>query len=131
MKIKQIFHHYSKWEDWKAGMWRKESKENEEIYLGKAIPLISDHLLYGSWMMRVIEEWPFACEQNLTERGLNRRAWIGHAAVCLAINCPEYITRMAWWHLTEEQQKEANKQADLAIKEWETRHINKISNKTN
>ena len=31
MKVKQIYHPYWKWEDYLNGMWRKETKEYEEI----------------------------------------------------------------------------------------------------
>jgi hypothetical protein len=55
----------------------------------------------------------------LTDISQNRRAWIGHAACCMAIKCPEYITRSAWGYLTKEQQDLANAEADRAIAWWE------------
>jgi hypothetical protein len=69
--------------------------------------------------MKAIELWPIACEHNLTDDTQNRRAWIGHAACQMAINCPEYITRSAWGYLTREQQGKANAMADKAIARWE------------
>lgn len=109
-------------------MWRKETKENEETFLKKAVDFTGNHKLYGSWMMKVVKEWPMACEHNLSDTGLNRRAWVGHAAVCLAFRCPEYITRAAWRKLTKEQQDKANAQADKAIKQWEQNYLlNKVS----
>jgi hypothetical protein len=120
--LKRLFHHYEKWEDFKNGMWRRESKQNETDYLNRAIEFTGDHQLYGSWMLRVIEEWPISCENNLTFMGMNRRAWVGHAAACMAINSPEYITRAAWGRLTKDQQDLANKQADKAIRIWEQKN---------
>jgi hypothetical protein len=117
--MKRIYHHYEKWEDYLNGMWREVLKDEEEYYLTQAIEFTGNANLYGSWMLKVIEYWPFACEHNLTCTGMNRQAWIGHAAVSLAIDCPEYITRMAWWKLTEQQQIDANKKADEAIELWE------------
>jgi len=67
----------------------------------------------------VVKEWPNACEQNLTNTNINRRAWVGHAACCLAFGCPEYITREAWGFLSDKQRDDANKQADYAIMIWE------------
>lgn len=87
--------------------------------LYNAIEFTGNAPLYGSFMRRVVREWPVSCEQNMTDIGINRKAWVGHAAACLAINSPEYVTRMAWAHLTNEQQRAANRQAQDAIDEWE------------
>lgn len=120
--MEQIYHHYSKWEDYNAGMWRKTSKDDERKYLEDAISFTGDAELYGEWMLKVIDEWPVACEHNLSDVGQNRKAWIGHAACCLAIGCPESITRQAWGYLTREQQDRANNMADIAIKQWEQKN---------
>lgn len=87
--------------------------------LERAIEFTGNHVLYGAWMMRVIAEWPISCEHNLTDVSQNRRAWVGHAAVCLAIGIPEDVVREAWGSLTDEQRRLANLQADKAIKAWE------------
>lgn len=117
--MKRIYHNYLKWEEHHAGMWGKVSKEIADTMLIKAIEFTGDDQLYGSFMMRVINEWPVSCEHNLTDRSMNRQAWIGHAACCLALGIPEHITRLAWHHLTQEQQDKANNQATKAILAWE------------
>lgn len=126
--MKQIYHHYTNWEEWENGMWRKVSNEEHDIYLKKAIKFTGNAKLYGNFMMKVIEQWPISCEQNLTNISINRQAWIGHAACCIAINCPENITREAWWHLSERQQNEANRKADFAIKTWENKYLKNKDN---
>jgi hypothetical protein len=103
-------------------MWRKVSSADEESMLKQAIDFTGNATLYGLWMKKVVDSWPTACEHNLTDTTQNRRAWIGHAAVCLAWGCPEYITRMAWGYLTKKQQDEANDMADMAITIWEQKH---------
>lgn len=120
--MKRIYHHYLKWEEHIFGMWIKVSKAQEIKLLKKAIKFTGDHKLYGSFMKRIIKEWPISCEQNLSHRTMNRQAWIGHAATCLAIKCPEYITRLAWHNLSQNQQDLANGQADKAIALWEKRY---------
>jgi hypothetical protein len=107
-------------------MWRKASIREEQELLARAIAFTGDAALYGSYMRRVIREWPISCEQNMTDISINRKAWVGHAATCMAINCPEYITRMAWAHLSDEQQRDANKQAQNAIDEWEATYANNL-----
>jgi hypothetical protein len=126
MNIKQIYHNYTLWEDYLNGMWRKVSKIEECEYLKRAIEFTGNHELYGHYMIEVVNNWRYSCEHNLTDKSINRRAWIGHAACCLAFNCPEYITRMAWHNLTVEQQDMANAQADSAIKLWENNFIERL-----
>jgi hypothetical protein len=119
-KIKQIYHPYWLWEDYLNGMWRKETKEYDILNLPHAIEFTGNHILYGNAMIRVINEWQVSCEHNLTDFSQNRNAWIGHAACCIEKGYPEYLVRQAWHYLTEEQQKLANNQADIAIKKWLT-----------
>ena len=118
----RIYHHYLKWEDFQAGMWRTIPASEHEAMLAKAIEFTGNAELYGSFMMRVVAEWPISCEQNLTNEGMNRKAWVGHAATSMAINCPEYITREAWGHLTDQQRDEANAKAQEAIDTWVEQH---------
>jgi hypothetical protein len=124
--MKRIYHPYWNWEDFKAGMWCNISKEEETIYLQKAINFTGNADLYGEWMLKVIEQWPIACEHNLSCTTMNRQAFIGHAACCLAIGCPEHITRLAWHQLTQDQQDRANIKADYAIKMWEEKYIENV-----
>lgn len=112
-----IWHPYWAWEELKFNMYGKVDNKNE--WLEKAIEFTGDHVLYGKWMIKVANDWKYSCEHNLTKTNTNRRAWIGHAAVAFAIQCPEDIVREAWGYLTEKQQKLANEQADIAIKHWE------------
>lgn len=120
--MKRIFHSYLVWEDYVAGMWRVASKPERDELLPKAIAFTGDANLYGSFMLKVLDHYPLACEHNLSDRSQNRRAWIGHAAACFAIHCPEDVTRAAWGHLTAKQQYEADKKADEAIHTWEARY---------
>jgi hypothetical protein len=124
--MKRVYHPYNEWEEYHAGMWRDVSKTEEERFLKEAIEFTGDYKLYGSWMLKVVDEWPKSCEHNLSSTGMNRQAWIGHAACCLAIGCPEHITRHAWHVLTQDQQDKANLKADEAIALWESRYNEKV-----
>ena len=123
--MNRIYHPYTSWEEYKFGMWRKVERYQEEEFFVKAVDFTGDAKLYGSWMLKVLDQWPVSCEQNLTTGGMNRRAWVGHAAACIAIECPEYITRLAWGYLSKQQQDDANAQADMAIQLWESNYKNK------
>lgn len=113
--MKQIFHHYNLWEDWKAGMWGRDDR------LQEAIDFTGDHERYGQAMKEVTEHWKYACEHNLSNQTINRRAWIGHAAVCFKLGICESTTRQAWAHLNDRQRYLANLQADKNILAWEQR----------
>jgi hypothetical protein len=117
MSIKPQYHPYWLWEEIQFNMWG--SVTDRDSFLAKAIEFTGDHLLYGSFMGRVIREWKYSCEHNLSQRSQNRQAWLGHAACALGMECPEDIVREAWWKLTDEQRQLANNQADRYIKEWE------------
>jgi hypothetical protein len=76
--MNRIYHPFTVWEEYHAGMWRNVNKTEEEHYLKEAIEFTGDHELYGSWMLNVLESWPKSCEHNLSDTTINRRAWIGH-----------------------------------------------------
>lgn len=117
MKFKRVYIPLEKWEEVNANMWGKV--RDRKAYLNRAIDFTSNHQLYGHYMLKVINTWPNSCENALTDYSLNRKAWVGHAACAMALNCPEDITREAWRHLTNEQQFLANNQAANAIQKWE------------
>jgi len=116
-QLKRVYHDYRLWEEIAHNMWGEAT--DPKYALEQAIAFTTDHKLYGSHMMRVVKEWPISCENALTDRLINRKAWVGHAAVALALNIPEDITRKAWGYLTDEQRFLANKEAERAIAAWE------------
>ena len=111
----EIWHPWWLLEEVKHNMWGDVSHRKTWVQL--AATFTGDAALYGEWMRRVVSEWKYSCEHNLTKPG-DKRPWIGHAAVALAIGCPEDIVRQAWALLTQEQQEQANKEAQMAINEW-------------
>ena len=123
--MNKIWHPYTAWEDFKHGMWRTISGSERSKAIKRAVEFTGDAKLYGSFMNRVIVEWPTACEHHLSDTGSNRKAWIGHAATCLAIQAPEDVTRAAWGYLNQQQQDDANNEAEMAILTWERSHAAK------
>ena len=102
-------------------MWGQVT--DKKLSMEQAVEFTGKAALYGSYMRRVTTEWPISCENALTDSFINRRAWLGHAAVALALRIPEDITRAAWGFLNHEQQLLANKEADAAIQAWEHAYI--------
>ena len=122
--MKQIYHPYTLWEDWKAGMWRKESKEYEIANLPAIIRFTGNHKSYGKYMNLVVNKWFYSCEHNLSNPSINKKAWLGHAACALYKSYPEYLVRQAWGHLTDKQRDLANQQAHNAIETWKKKYEN-------
>jgi hypothetical protein len=119
-RFPRVYHPFTEWEEVKYNMWGNVS--DKKAMTRWAFDFTSDYKLYGSFMFKVVDEWPISCENALTDYFLNRRAWIGHAACALANRCPEDIVRLVWGYLTDEQQFLANEEANRAIRTWEQRY---------
>lgn len=115
----EIWHPYWNLEEVRHNMWGSVS--HRKTWLQIAIAFTGNPHLYGEWMIKVAEKWKHSCEHNLTKSG-DKRPWIGHAAVALALGCPEDVVREAWGHLNEEQQILANAKAAEAIEYWREKH---------
>lgn len=115
----EIWHPWWLLEEVPSNMWGNVSHRKTWLEIAKSFT--GNHELYGEWMRKVADEWKHSCEHNLTKIG-DKRPWIGHAAVALALKCPEDIVREAWGHLTTEQQDLANKQATEAIEYWRSKN---------
>jgi len=99
-------------------MWRQVDGDTEARLLKRAIEFTGNNEVYGAAMLKVIFAWPKTMVNSLTNSSINKRAFVGHCAVCYELKIPEYITRMAWKILSEQQRIDANLQADNAIKKW-------------
>lgn len=113
----QVFHPYTAWEDWQAGMWQAPTDVTDEMM--QAAHILSDPAVFLSAARAMLVDWTCAAEQNLTDMQQNRRAWVGQATCCHLAGITEQATRQAWWTLTVDEQYAANQIADQAIVEWE------------
>jgi hypothetical protein len=120
----QVYHPYWKWECYKNGMWLKSSDYDNQ--LKEAIKFTGNHILYGNAMNEVIYSWRYTIEHHLSNKSINRRAFIGHCAVFYKKLIPEYIVRDAWKHLSDKQRTLADNEAEKAIKEWELWYTKKL-----
>jgi hypothetical protein len=116
--MKRIYHPHTKWEDHQAGMYAMTCLNSHEA-VRQCVKLLSNPYLLEPVMRSCAFRWVHSAQVNMTNPGRNRQAWLGQAACCYANGSPEYITKMAWRELTDEQRKAANDVADKIIKEWE------------
>jgi hypothetical protein len=110
----QVYIPYWEWEDWHAGMWA-----NKDINrLQEAIDFTGDHVRYGAAMQEVIDAWPRTMLNSLTNQSINKRAFLGHCAVCFKTGISEATTRAAWKQLSDQQRSDADAVAQKTINEW-------------
>jgi hypothetical protein len=114
----RIFHTYDKWECHKAGFYATTlpgiSKEEAEA---KYAEFLSDNAAFGSALERVTSEWKHSCEHYLTNKAMNRIAWLGQASVCLALGIPSTF-RGGFNLLAPDKQESANQLALLYLNRW-------------
>lgn len=120
--MKRIYHHYEKWEDWQNGMFENHDPLHQDKLIWDAKGLLINTTRLLSAMETVITHWTFSAEENMSHRGRNRQAWLGQSACCLVCGTPEHLTKIAWNMLDEFQKSEANKIADIVIKNWDEKH---------
>ena len=115
--MERIFHHYQKREDYHAGMY-DESRDGRAERVAGAAKILGTPDLCRTAMEKVIAEWTVATEYNLSNAGINRKAWLGQAACSCYAGIHEDETREAWGLMTNEQRVEANRIAAEIIKKW-------------
>lgn len=114
----RIFHTFDKWECHKAGFYasNKEGMTGDQCEKTFADYLSNlDNFSIG--LNGVITEWKHSCEHYLTNKSMNRIAWLGQAAVCYSTGVPSKFSA-GWNLLTEEQQDDANDLALVYLNKW-------------
>lgn len=115
--MERIFHHFTKWEDFHAGMYA-ENKDGRKQRVARAAEILGTPHVCREAMEKVISEWKIATEYNLSNAEINRKAWLGQAACSCYAGIHEDETREAWGLMTDQQRIEANRIAASIIREW-------------
>lgn len=114
----RIFHTWDKWECQKAGFFKTTvDGMNKEEAENKYAEFLNDTDLFSITLNKVINEWKYSCEQNLTNNSLNRIAWLGQASVCYHLGIPSDF-RTGYFLLSEEEQLKANNTALKYLNKW-------------
>ena len=114
----RIFHTYDKWECHKCGFYksRKEGMTKEECEMFYAT-FLRDSKRFENALISVTTEWKHSCEHYLTNKSMNRIAWLGQAAVCYESGIPSSFSA-GFNLLSEEEQSTANKLALKYLNVW-------------
>jgi hypothetical protein len=109
----RIFHTFEKWECHKAGFYasKKDGMTAEKCEQAYA-DYLSDLNRFKDGLEGVINNWINSCEHYLTNKSMNRIAWLGQAAMCYSTGIPSKYCG-GFNLLSKEQQELAN---ELALK---------------
>lgn len=118
----RIFHTFDKWECHKAGFYAssKDGMKAEECERAYA-DFLSDDYRFKEALTGVINNWKHSCEHYLTNKAMNRIAWLGQAAMCYATGVPSKFCS-GFNLLTNEQQDHANEIALIALNAWRKKY---------
>lgn len=114
----RIFHTFDKWECHKAGFYasNKEGVKADDCVRMYA-EFLSDSERFKEGLNGVINEWVNSCEHYLTNKAMNRIAWLGQAAMCYSTGVPSKFCS-GFNLLSQQQQDEANNVALEALNFW-------------
>lgn len=114
----RIFHTYDKWECAKSGFYasKKEGMTSEQCEIAYA-EFLRDSERFANALECVTTEWKHSCEHYLTNRAMNRIAWLGQAAMCYATGVPSVFCS-GFNLMTIEEQNKANDIALEYLNKW-------------
>ncbi len=124
--MSRVYFHYQDLEEHADGMWRTLCGVARCEAIQKSSKLLKEPDALASAMLLVLEMWPNSCEYEFTADSLNKIAWLGQAACCLAVGSPEECTRVAWHTLTTGEQTIANKISEIIITGWTTANSDQL-----
>ena len=112
------FHTFEKWECYKAGFYasKKDGMTADECKQAYA-DFLRDDECFKDAMRGVIANWQNSCEHYLTNKAMNRIAWMGQAAMCYSTGVPS-IFCSGFNLLTDEEQQHANELALEFVNKW-------------
>ncbi len=117
--MKRIYHHWGRWECFKAGMYEGAPPAGYTADSAKEAyrDFLADAPRFSAAMQRVLDEWPNSCDQFLSNDSINRIAWLGQASMCIDTGVPMCF-RGGFKLLSAAQQKTANALAAEFFKKW-------------
>jgi len=114
----RIFHTFDKWECHKAGFYASSKDGMSADQCEKAYAeYLSDTERFKEGLDGVLRDWKNSCEHYLTNKAMNRIAWLGQAAMCYSTGVPSKFCS-GFNLLTIEQQDKANAVALEALNYW-------------
>lgn len=117
--MKQYYHKYTDWEDYKNGMYNETSNIDLEKNKDLIISFLTDSFRFYNTAKKVVNEWKISSLENISNKNVNSIAWLGQASCCYELGVTEVCTKYAWKFIDEEKKKLADLVAYKVIKEYE------------
>lgn len=118
----RIFHPWYKWEDYRYNFYGSVLDYKKDNSLETYANLLKDLNMFEHALARIVVEWPYSCEHNLTNESMNRIAYLGQAACALLYNVPASVSMGGYNLLTPEDQKAADAMAQKYLTLWLEQH---------
>lgn len=117
--MNRIYHTWDKWECYPAGFYddKPPNGMSARDAAQKYAEFLRDTPRFAAALQRVISEWPRSCEHYLSNENMNRIAWLGQAAACIATGIPSAF-RGGFHLLSDQEQSAANETALVALNQW-------------
>ncbi len=114
----RIFHTFEHWECHKSGFYasKKDGMTAEQCEQSYADFLSNDEL-FRNGLEGVIKDWKNSCEHYLTNKAMNRIAWLGQAAMCYSTGVPSKFCS-GFNRLLPLEQQIANETALEYLNKW-------------
>lgn len=115
---KRIFHTYEKWECYPAGFYESsvEGMSHDECK-AKYKEILSSKELFSKALEAVIHYWKNSCEHYLTNKSMNRIAWLGQASVCYLSGVPARYSG-SWFEIPKDKRDAADMLALEYLNKW-------------
>lgn len=115
----RIWHPYHLWEDYQnnfyGGVVDDYPKDNTlELYAS----LLKDTSRFEDALKIIISQWTYSCEHNLSNRSLNRVAYLGQAACALIYKVPHTVSMGGYNLLSEQEKMAADTMASKYLTQW-------------
>lgn len=106
------------WEDYLNGGYNLTIDKSEKpAILSKE--LLINPINFFNVMETLENEWPYCFKQNVSNRTINRKAWLGQAACLYNHGATFAQTIKGWYKMSDIQQLEANNAAQRIINIFE------------
>ena len=116
--MNRIYHTWDKWECYLSGFFDSTHKTLSDDECEKEYALFfKNNSLFEETLEKIIKEWKYSCEHNLTNENMNRIAWLGQASICYHKNIPSRY-KSGFRLLSEQEQRKANKTALKFLNIW-------------
>ncbi|MCC6526008.1 MAG: hypothetical protein IT373_25400 [Polyangiaceae bacterium] len=117
--MRRVYHTWDKWECYPAGFYENAPPNGIAPSVAPAMyrDFLRDTPRFEAALSRVIAEWPNSCEHYLSNENMNRIAWLGQAAMCIATRVPA-VFRGGFNLLSASEKIAANEAALRALNAW-------------